>query len=318
MQELKIRLLRYTGGLQVVVFPNGVFEMHNLSASEKDFLTNIFQRLNFIEDVNFSKASKINFGKWKFNNGFAQPADLFNVKGQFKIDQNLEENVEIHTELNPKIWDENNELLEDIEKKIYIIVDEFKKQLEKDEVKLDIVDIYILGSNANYNYTDTSDLDVHIIANETFDCDEKHLPLIYNAYKSLFNLKYDISINGINVELYVENIDDFQNKSTAIYSLKKGWIKEPSQESIPKIDEEKLEKLIAEWENKYLKLIAFPTVEGIEDYINTLYDERRKSIKTDGEFGLGNLMFKEMRRLKYLENLKKLRTNLKNKELSLE
>jgi len=240
------------------------------------------------------------------------------IKFGYLEENKIEEEVEIHKELNPKIWDKNNELLEDVESKIYDIVDEFKKQLKKDNVKLDIADIYILGSNANYNYTDTSDLDVHIIANESFDCDEKHLPLIYNVYKSLFNLKYDISINGINVEIYVENVDDFQNVSTAIYSIKKGWIKEPSQENIPQIDEDKLEKMVAEWEDKYLKLIAIPTIKNIEDYINDLYDERRKSIKNDGEFGLGNLMFKEIRRLKYLENLKKLRTDLKNKELSLE
>lgn len=232
-------------------------------------------------------------------------------------DEILEENIEIHKSLNPKIWDENNELLEGVEEKIYEIVEEFKAQLEQDNVKLDIKDIYILGSNANYNYTEGSDLDVHIIADESFDCNQKHLPIIYNAYKALFNSKYDITINGINVELYVENISSMTNVSTAIYSLNKSWIKEPSQYDIPKIDDAKLEKGVAEWEEKYLKIMEKPTLAEIDKFIDSIYDLRKQSIKEEGEFGIGNLVFKEIRRLQYLEKLKTMRLELKSAELSL-
>lgn len=85
-----------------------------------------------------------------------------------------------------------------------------------------IEDIYLLGSNANFNYNEDSDLDVHIIADESFDCSEEHLAIIYNCYKALFNNKYDITIKGINVELYVENKDKLSNVSTGVYSFEKG------------------------------------------------------------------------------------------------
>jgi len=182
---------------------------------------------------------------------------------------------------------------------------------------LKIDDIYLLGSNANYNYTEESDLDLHIMADQSFDCSEKHLQLIYNVFKSLFNSKYDITINGLGVELYVENINQITNVSTGVYSLNKGWIKEPSLIAIPKIDEESVEKLTAEWEKKYLKIMQNLNIEKIDKYIDDLYDLRKKSMQKDGEFALGNLVFKEIRRLGYLANLKTLRRQLKSAELSL-
>ena len=42
----------------------------------------------------------------------------------------------------------------------------------------------------------------------------------------------------------------------------------------------------------------------IEKFINDLYDLRKSSIEKDGEYGLGNLVFKEFRNLGYLSNLK--------------
>lgn len=232
-------------------------------------------------------------------------------------DQTLEEKIEVHKTLNPKLWDENNELLDKVEEKIYEIVDEFKKQVEEDGVKLSIEDIYILGSNANYNYTAESDVDIHIIADEAFDCKDKHLQIIYTAYKSMFNNKYDITINGLEVEIYVENKDDLTNISTGVYSLKKGWLKDPSQLIIPEIDEAKFEKEVAKWEEKYLEVIENLTIENIDKYIDKLYEVRAAAMKKDGEFAFDNLVFKEIRRLKYIENLRILKLELKNDQLSL-
>lgn len=58
--------------------------------------------------------------------------------------------------------------------------------------------------------------------------------------------------------------------------------------------------------------------EKINDFIEDLYDLRKDSIAKDGEYGLGNLVFKEFRNLGYLDNLKELKNEYKSKELSLE
>lgn len=58
--------------------------------------------------------------------------------------------------------------------------------------------------------------------------------------------------------------------------------------------------------------------DDIYDFIEDLYNLRKESIASEGEYGLGNLVFKEFRNLGYLDNLKQLRKKEKSKELSLE
>lgn len=60
------------------------------------------------------------------------------------------------------------------------------------------------------------------------------------------------------------------------------------------------------------------TSEDINDFIEDIYDLRKDSMEKEGEYGLGNLVFKEMRNLGYLDYLKELKNELKSEELSLE
>ena len=245
---------------------------------------------------------------------------FFIIRGILKesLAEELNETVEIHKKLNPKIWTEERELIPEVRAKVLQIVDKFKNQLAVDGVDLKVEDIYILGSNANFNYNEDSDLDVHIIADESFDCSEEHLAIIYNCYKALFNNKYDIRIKGINVELYVENKANLTNVSAGIYSLKDGWIRVPSEYKIPEFDQLAVDKGVQVWEDRYYNITENPSINKIDDYINSIYELRQKGIKEGGEFSEGNLVFKEIRRLGYLDDLKELKTTLTSQELSLE
>ena len=231
--------------------------------------------------------------------------------------KDLEEDVEIHSTLNPKLFDENNELLPEVKEKAQQIVDKFIEYVNNKDIEIKVKDIVLLGSNANYNYNDDSDFDLHIIVDDSMDCSEKHLLVIYDALKSLFNDKYDITINGINVEIYVENEYKDPSFSGGIYSLNKGWINEPSVSKIPEIDNKDLNKKLKPWIIKYLKIVKSNNSEEIDKFIDDIHDMRKDSIVKEGEFGIGNLVFKEFRRMGYLDNLKKLKDNLVSKELSL-
>lgn len=57
--------------------------------------------------------------------------------------------------------------------------------------------------------------------------------------------------------------------------------------------------------------------EEISKFIEELYNLRKESIANEGEYGLGNLVFKEFRNLGYLDNLKELKNKEKSDELSL-
>lgn len=125
------------------------------------------------------------------NNGESGPYDF-------------DESVEKHDTLNQKIFN-GDELDPEVKDKLLEIVDNFKSALEQDGVKLDIKDVRIIGSNASYNYTAQSDIDLHIFADLSVYPDHEDLAeKIYNAYKSLWNNKYDPIIKGHQVEIYVE------------------------------------------------------------------------------------------------------------------
>ena len=172
----------------------------------------------------------------------------------------------------------------------------------------------------SYNYTKDSDLDIHLIADSSaLECPKELQDKLYSAYRTIFNKNYDITIKGIPAEVYVE-LDEPQAKSNGIYSLNSGWVKKPEQQAIPDLDKEAFDEFFKFWEDRYNELInnENATSKDVEEYINDIYDERKDGIANDGEYSLGNLLFKEVRNKGYLDNLKDLRKELKGKELSLE
>jgi hypothetical protein len=117
--------------------------------------------------------------------------------------------------------------------------------LDEAGVEGNINDIILLGSNANYNYTKDSDLDIHIILDNE-DLDPKLAESLYGAYRSLFNKKYKISIYDIPTEIYVE-LPDTNRVSNGIYSVKHSkWLAEPVMTDIPEIDMDKFEEHISD------------------------------------------------------------------------
>ena len=111
--------------------------------------------------------------------------------------------MKFHDELNPKLWD-GLELKPDVKEKLNEIAEAFKEYLDIPEDA--ILDIRITGSSASYNYTEYSDLDLHLI----IDYEKVHedCPLVEGylwSYKSQFNANHDISIYDVPVELYAED-----------------------------------------------------------------------------------------------------------------
>ncbi len=227
----------------------------------------------------------------------------------------INEEFQVHDTLNPKLWDTTTKhLLPEVREKLVEIVSEFEDYLK---VPVAICDIQLVGSNASYNYTEHSDLDVHIIANfEVIDVPIEVLENIYNARKSEFNKTYDIKIHGIEVELYVENINS-STVSNGIYSLcDDEWVKEPKP--IKSATKHNTEKEVEKWQEKINRILQNPTYDSVSEAINLLYLIRHNSIAVDGEYGKGNSIFKDIRNLGLLDKLKNELNNQISKKLSLE
>lgn len=258
-------------------------------------------------------------------------------------DFQVDEAFEKHDELNPKIWD-GEELKPEIKEKVQAVVDDFIEGLSKNEIEMQISDIILIGSNCSYNYTDDSDLDIHVIYDkDSLESPESMLPLLYSAYRSIYNKKYSIDFYGIEVEIFVEDGEDTlgSDRLNGIYSINSGWIKKPDKDLIPDpetIDVERFNREFEEWENKYFDLVSGEEIEDkepiddileedlenslkhdqIENFLEDIYEFRKLSLQHEGEYGIGNLVFKEMRTMGYLDVLKNLKDALKSKELSLE
>ena len=109
----------------------------------------------------------------------------------------LDENLELHQELNSKLFDKDNFLKEDVREHLIDIAEVFIEDLKENNIPLKVRDYWLVGSNASYNYTDKSDIDVHIIADiDSTDVDKNLLTLLYNYAKSSFNKNHNIKVKG--------------------------------------------------------------------------------------------------------------------------
>lgn len=232
-----------------------------------------------------------------------------------KKTESLNEKIESHETLNPKFW-QDEELKQEVEDKIKVITDRFVEYLNNKDIKIDIKDILLLGSNASYNYTDDSDLDIHIIVEpKEIAEDEELLKQLYDLAASAFNDKFNIQLKGADAEVYVE-LNDTNANSNGIYSINKGWLKKPKKENVARIELDEVE--FEKWEDRYNDLLLSRDKNEIKQFIDDLYKLRKDSILKDGEYGQGNLIFKEMRNLNYIKNIKNLLDMIESEEMSLE
>lgn len=81
--------------------------------------------------------------------------------------------------------------------------------------------------------------------------------------------------------------------------------------------------MLKPWERRYKTLISGLDIKAetneakIDKFIDKLYELRHAGLAEDGEYSIGNLVFKEMRNKGYLDNLKELRHKIIANRLSL-
>jgi len=228
-----------------------------------------------------------------------------------KIREFLSPGITIHNDLNPLLWDKDH-LKPEVKKKLYLIAQHFKKFVDVD---FPVVDIIITGGQTGKYYTSQSDLDLHLITDyRQIDCDQE-LEELFDTKRMLYKKRYDIQIKGIEVELYVEDIN--QPAIGGAYSIiNDKWIK-PSTSPKQNIDQtditkhaEKLSSLI----QHSLSSNDLETLERVKNFIS-LY--RRQGLSKDGEYGVANLAFKSIRNSGLIDQLRNKIKDLESEKLSL-
>jgi hypothetical protein len=223
-------------------------------------------------------------------------------------------NVDYHDELSPAAW-AGEELRTDVRVHLLRAAKFFTAYLEIPG--FEVYDVVLTGSMANYNYTQFSDFDLHVVTRYSdLECDDL-AEAFYRAKKSIWNDAHDITVNGHEVELYVEDVDN-PPVSSGMYSLLSGqWIKEPEY-SRPTVDNTainaKVRDLIKQIDVAIERADDPDDIKRITDKLRKM---RRSGLDTAGEFGVENLTFKILRNLGYLDRLNKAYHNEQDQDLSL-
>lgn len=224
------------------------------------------------------------------------------------------ETFQTHKTLNKKLFSDGK-MKPDIREHLQRIINNFLEYLQQCKVPIRVVDEWLVGSNASYNYQPDSDIDIHIIVDvQDLSCDESLLKVTYDLARSNYNKNHDITVKGYSVEIYIEDVET-TSISNGIYSIKDDkWVKEPEKLEIVDIDVTST-PTYNEYMGRFNKLI---TKDEIQQFIDDLYILRKLSLSTSGEFGEGNLVFKEFRSQGLLDDLKDRLGEIEDSELTLE
>lgn len=281
------------------------------NSSENDSTNEVPEDKDKTESVEVTQYD--NDGAYQLHNSIPYQGKGFEYSaGPIKMTGQIVEDT-TKTELNPKLF-ENDVLIPEVRDALYKIATVFKDYLD---LPFEIKDIYFTGSNANYNYTDDSDIDLHLVYDfEQAGVNAELLSKYLIAAKKDFNNKYDIKVKGMPVELGCENINE-PLVSTGIYSLGANtWVIKPNNSGIeiPDVDMNAFNDLSM----KINDTIKAQNASAIENLWKKIRELRKDSLSKEGEFGMGNLLFKKLRNNHYLDKLRDKMYNTQSKELSLE
>ena len=242
------------------------------------------------------------------------------IVNTFKVKDGLCEDIFDRTQDGYKIKNE-------IREKLLEISDSF---IEFIGVDFFIHDLILTGSLANYNWSEYSDVDLHILVDMAELNDETEVSStalrdivkeFFDAKKNNWNQTYDVKIKNFDVELYVQDINE-EHVSSGVYSiLNNEWVVEPSMKK-ENIDKDSILK-----KGEYFAKLIDGVVESSEygkdvsDEIKTINDKlkkfRKSGLESGGEFSYENLTFKLLRRNGYIGKLADLNVAIKDKKLSL-
>jgi hypothetical protein len=240
---------------------------------------------------------------------------------------NILKSFELQDNLNSKIWKKTAEnsyvLSAKVREKLLEIAYEFIQFLKVDII---VSDVHLTGSLANYNWSEYSDFDLHIIADFN-QFSKKQLDLykeLFTLKKTIFNSDQNIKIYGYDVELYVQDINE-EHTSSGVYSLiKNEWLEKPKKEKF-EVNKSILKTKIDQWTTKIDTVLKDANEEEdlqkskkiIDKLKDKLKQYRKSGLEKKGEMSYENLVFKYLRRSGHIEKLFDFKTKKVDKELSL-
>ena len=226
--------------------------------------------------------------------------------------------IKMNDTLSPLIWD-GEKLKPEVRKTLLMNAKRFIEFSDVGDLQYD--DIMLTGSMANYNYSENSDLDVHIILDFVQISENKEfIGDFFKLKKQLWADKLPIQIKGHDVEMYFQDSKEPHHSSGTYSLMKNDWIRKPTKK-IVNIDTADVQLKSADLMN------AIEDLESNKDEKNFLkkHEQLKTKIKkyrqtgldNAGEFSSENLVFKILRNTGYLEKMVEMKNDYLTNELSL-
>lgn len=222
-------------------------------------------------------------------------------------------------ELNPKIWD-NFKIDPETRESLLQIGNDYFDSLELEGVELK--DIMLTGSLANFNWSKYSDFDLHLVFDFSDVNDDKVLVKKYlDSAGKMWNKQHDIKIKGYDVEIYSQDTDEEHTSSGEYSLLDDRWIKKPSKQDF-KPDESLIKKKagsimdsVKDMEKDFEEGIEYDELnERLKKVWKKIKDGRKAGLEREGEFSIENLVFKLLRRNGYIERILNLKAKAYDKQ----
>jgi hypothetical protein len=226
--------------------------------------------------------------------------------------------IQYHDTLNPKLWSEKGVLDKDVRDKLMRFADTWKEfaNIPDRAVK----DVIMTGGNANYNYTDISDIDVHLIVDKDKIAKGNELLDDYlQDKKMLWTMAHDIKIKGYPLEPYAQDYKAGYPVNQGAYSLKNNkWVQKPKHIDDRIVDDKLLKQKVKFYGKMIDDMIKNRmSTDAFSKFKQKLRDMRGAGIQKGGEFSFENLLFKELRNRGYLDKMNKYEKSQQDKALTL-
>ncbi len=250
------------------------------------------------------------------------------------MDNKVLDSFDVKAVLNNQLWASGGTLDTGVRERLLEIADYFLDYIKLPSIDVD--DIIFTGSLANYNWSEYSDVDLHIVVDTSDIGDNEELIAEYlKTKKWAFAQEHDITIKGYEVELYIQDINETHDSSGVYSVLYSHWLTTPENDSFDiniKSVRSKVSRLI-----KYLESL-FQELPAIEDEDNT--DKQREmamelftklstfkdklkryrscGLERGGESSDENIIFKYMRRADVIGRLSDMKLRLRDIMLTLD
>ena len=238
-------------------------------------------------------------------------------------DKKIVNSFKVKEQLNPDIWNQDNgtfKMKPEIRDSLLKIVEDYLGFIDLD---IDIEDVTLTGSLSNYNWSDFSDVDLHILI-DTPNSKNSLLKKYLDSRRIIWNSLRDIKVKDFDVEIYVQDIKE-PHFASGVYSVMYDeWIAEPKYTDFI-IEPTKILTKSKGWIDKIDKVeddSKRKEPEEVLDNISLLKDKLKKyrggGLNDEGEYSYENLTFKFLRRNGYIKKLHDIRNQLIDKTLTVE